>query len=141
FFIFAGVAGVLFFLFFRKLQNHYHKDMRRFVILAFVFCLLISYCAEEFFGVADITGAFIAGLIISNTQRAPYIASRFETLSYTLTSPVFFASIGLKMVMPEMTTSIIVFSILLMVIAVLTKIVGCGLGAKLCHFTTRESVQ
>lgn len=141
FFIFAGVAGVLFFLFFRKLQNHYHKDMRRFVILAFVFCLLISYCAEEFFGVADITGAFIAGLIISNTQRAPYIASRFETLSYTLISPVFFASIGLKMVMPEMTTSIIVFSILLMVIAVLTKIVGCGLGAKLCHFTTRESVQ
>lgn len=141
FFIFAGVAGVLFFLFFRKLQNHYHKDMRRFVILAFVFCLLISYCAEEFFGVADITGAFIAGLIISNTQRAPYIASRFETLSYTLISPVFFASIGLKMVMPEMTTSIIVFSILLVVIAVLTKIVGCGLGAKLCHFTTRESVQ
>ena len=141
FFVFAGVAGVLFFLFFRKLQNHYHKDMRRFVILAFVFCLLISYCAEEFFGVADITGAFIAGLIISNTQRAPYIASRFETLSYTLISPVFFASIGLKMVMPEMTTSIIVFSILLMVIAVLTKIVGCGLGAKLCHFTTRESVQ
>ena len=141
FFVFAGVAGVLFFLFFRKLQNHYHKDMRRFVILAFVFCLLISYCAEEFFGVADITGALIAGLIISNTQRAPYIASRFETLSYTLISPVFFASIGLKMVMPEMTTSIIVFSILLMVIAVLTKIVGCGLGAKLCHFTTRESVQ
>lgn len=141
FFVFAGVAGVLFFLFFRKLQNHYHKDMRRFVILAFVFCLLISYCAEEFFGVADITGAFIAGLIISNTQRAPYIASRFETLSYTLISPVFFASIGLKMVMPEMTTSIIVFSILLVVIAVLTKIVGCGLGAKLCHFTTRESVQ
>ena len=141
FFVFAGVAGVLFFLFFRKLQNHYHKDMRRFVILAFVFCLLISYCAEEFFGVADITGAFIAGLITSNTQRAPYIASRFETLSYTLISPVFFASIGLKMVMPEMTTSIIVFSILLMVIAVLTKIVGCGLGAKLCHFTTRESVQ
>ena len=141
FFVFAGVAGVLFFLFFRKLQNHYHKDMRRFVILAFVFCLLISYCAEEFFGVADITGAFIAGLIISNTQRAPYIASRFETLSYTLISPVFFASIGLKMVMPEMTTSIIVFSILLMVIAVLTKIVGCGLGAKLCHFTTRESIQ
>lgn len=141
FFVFAGVAGVLFFLFFRKLQNHYHKDMRRFVILAFVFCLLISYCAEEFFGVADITGAFIAGLIISNTQRAPYIASRFETLSYTLISPVFFASIGLKMVMPEMTTSIIVFSTLLMVIAVLTKIVGCGLGAKLCHFTTRESVQ
>lgn len=141
FFAFAAIAGVLFFLFFRKLQNHYHKDMRRFVILAFVFCLLLSYCAEEFFGVADITGAFIAGLIISNTKRAPYIASRFETLSYTLISPVFFASIGLKMTMPEMTPHIIIFSVLLVIIAVLTKIVGCGLGAKICHFTTRESIQ
>lgn len=141
FFVFAAVAGILFFLFFRKLQNHYHKDMRRFVILAFVFCLLISYCAEEFFGVADITGAFIAGLIISNTQRAPYIASRFETLSYTLISPVFFASIGLKMTMPEMTPHIIIFSVLLMVIAVLTKIIGCGLGAKLCKYSNREAVQ
>lgn len=141
FFVFAAVAGVLFFLFFRKLQNHYHKDMRRFVILAFVFCLLISYCAEEFFGVADITGAFIAGLIISNTQRAPYIASRFETLSYTLISPVFFASIGLKMTMPDMTPHIIIFSISLMVIAVLTKIIGCGLGAKICKYTNREAVQ
>lgn len=135
FFVFAAVAGFLFFLFFRKLQNHYHKDMRRFVILAFVFCLLLAYCAEEFFGVADITGAFIAGLIISNTQRAPYIASRFETLSYTLISPVFFASIGLQMTMPEMTPHIIIFSVLLVVVAVLSKIVGCGLGAKICRFT------
>lgn len=141
FFVFAAVAGFLFFLFFRKLQNHYHKDMRRFVILAFVFCLLLAYCAEEFFGVADITGAFIAGLIISNTERAPYIASRFETLSYTLISPVFFASIGLQMTMPEMTPHIIIFSVLLVVVAVLSKIVGCGLGAKICRFTNRESVQ
>lgn len=141
FFVFAAVAGILFYLFFKKLQAHYHRDMRRFVILAFVFCLLISYCAEEFFGVADITGAFIAGLIISNTERAPYIASRFETLSYTLLSPVFFASIGLDVSMPEMTPHIIAFTVLLIVVAVLTKVVGCGLGAKMCHFSTRESVQ
>ena len=141
FFVFAAVAGILFYLFFKKLQAHYHRDMRRFVILAFVFCLLISYCAEEFFGVADITGAFIAGLIISNTERAPYIASRFETLSYTLLSPVFFASIGLDVSMPEMTPHIIAFTILLVVVAVITKIVGCGLGAKMCHFSNRESVQ
>lgn len=137
FFVFAAVAGFLFFLFFRKLQNHYHKDMRRFVILAFVFCLLLAYCAEEFFGVADITGAFIAGLIISNTERAPYIASRFETLSYTLISPVFFASIGLQMTMPEMTPHIIIFSVLLVVVAVLSKIVGCGLGAKIAAIQPR----
>ena len=54
----------------------------------------------------------IAGVVVSNTQRAKYIASRFETTSYMLLSPVFFASIGLKVSLPGMSTSIIVFSVL-----------------------------
>lgn len=141
FFVFSAIAGFLFFVLFRALQRHYNKDMRRFVILAFVLCLLLSFCAEKFFGVADITGAFIAGMIISNTERAPYIASRFETLSYMFLSPIFFASIGIKAVIPSMTTSIIIFSVLLVVVAILTKVVGCGVGAKLCKLTTKESMQ
>lgn len=141
FFVFAAIGGVAFYFLFNKLQKHYNKDMRRFVILAFVFCLLLSYCAERFFGVADITGAFIAGLAVSNTQRTTYIASRFETVSYVLLSPVFFASIGLKVELPNMTPSIILFSVLLVVVAILTKIIGCGLGAKLCRYTNAECAQ
>lgn len=141
FFVFAAVAGFLFYKLFSLWTARANKDLRRFVIVAFVFCLLMAFCAEHFFGVADITGAFIAGLIISNTQRTKYIASRFDTLSYLLLSPIFFASIGIKVVLPEMTGSILVFSILLVIVAVLTKIVGCGLGAKLCKFTNRESLQ
>ena len=132
FFVFAAIGGVAFYFLFNKLQKHYNKDMRRFVILAFVFCLLLSYCAERFFGVADITGAFIAGLAVSNTQRTTYIASRFETVS---------ASIGLKVELPNMTPSIILFSVLLVVVAILTKIIGCGLGAKLCRYTNAECAQ
>lgn len=141
FFVFAAVAGFLFYKLFSLWTARANKDLRRFVIVAFVFCLLMAFCAEHFFGVADVTGAFIAGLIISNTQRTKYIASRFDTLSYLLLSPIFFASIGIKVVLPEMTGSILVFSILLVIVAVLTKIVGCGLGAKLCKFTNRESLQ
>lgn len=141
FFLIAGGSGYFIYLLFNKFQAKYHKDMRRFVILSFVFCLLLSYAAERFFGVADITGAFIAGLIISNTERTPYIASRFETLSYTLLSPIFFASIGIKVVLPNMTPSIIIFSVLLVVVAILTKIVGCGVGARFCGFSNQESVQ
>ena len=77
FFAFALGAGLLFYLFFKHWIAHYEKDMRRFVIVAFVFCLLLSYVAEEWFGVADITGAYIAGLMISNTQRSKYVAARF----------------------------------------------------------------
>ena len=92
----------------------------------------MSYVAEVWFGVADITGAFIAGLIISKTQKTQFLASKFDTLSYLLLSPVFFASIGLKVELPNMTASIVLFAVILVVVAILTKVIGCGLGAKVC---------
>ena len=96
FFVFAGVAGYFFLKFFRWWTQKSEKGLRRHTIIAFVFCLLISYCAEKFFGVADITGAFIAGLVISMTPKREYVANRFSTLSYLYLSPIFFASIGLE---------------------------------------------
>lgn len=141
FFVFAGVLGLGFQAFFKKWTNRSKDDKRRFVIIAFVFCLLLAFIAEEFFGVADITGAFLAGLIISNTVKKHYINQRFETMSYLLLSPIFFASIGIKVVIPEMSMSIILFSVVLLIVAVATKIIGCGLGAKLCKYTNEEAIQ
>ncbi|WP_283692179.1 cation:proton antiporter [Clostridium perfringens] len=141
FFIFAGFAGYLFHWAFIKLDERYQRDLRRFVIIAFVFCLLSSFCAEEFFGVADITGAFIAGLVISDSNRSKYLNSRFETLSYMLLSPIFFASIGIKVQLTAMTKTIFIFAILLLLVAILSKIVGCSLGAKLCRYSNREAIQ
>lgn len=141
FFAVAIVAGFVFYKLFKIWTDRYRKDMRRFVIVAFVFCLVLSYVAEEYFGVADITGSFIAGLIISNTQKTKYIASRFSTLSYMLLSPMFFASIGLKVALPEMTPAIIVFSVVLVIVACVTKVVGCGLGALICRYKKSESLQ
>ena len=69
FFIFAGVVGFLFLKFYRWWTGHSEKGLRRHSIIAFVFCLLLSFCAEQFFGVADITGAFIAGLVLSMTEK------------------------------------------------------------------------
>lgn len=134
FFVFAGVVGFLFYMAYKKWTEAAPKNLHRHVIIAFVFCLLMAYIAEEVFGVADITGAFIAGLIISNTQRSMFVETKFDTLSYLLLSPVFFASIGLKVELPKMSGTIVLFSVLLIVVAVLTKIVGCGLGAKLCKY-------
>lgn len=141
FFIFSLLFGVLFFYGFKWWTDQYKKDMRRFTIISFVFCLVMSYIAEIVFGVADITGAYIAGLIISNSQRNKYIASRFDTLSYIFLSPVFFASVGLKVILPEMSWNIVLFAIILVIVATLTKIIGCGLGAKMCGYSNRETVQ
>lgn len=141
FFIFAAFAGVLFFLFYRKWSERSLKGLHRHAIVAFVFCLLLSYTAEAWFGVADITGAFIAGLMISCTQRTQYLASKFDVLSYLYLSPIFFASIGLKVKLPEMSGTIIAFAAVLVLVAILTKIVGCGLGAKLCHYENYQCMR
>lgn len=141
FFVFAAVAGFLFYKFYASWFEKSGKGMHRHSIVVFVFCLLMSYVAEEWFGVADITGAFIAGLIISCTQKTQYVAVKFDTLSYLLLSPVFFASIGLKVVLPEMNATLVLFAVILTLIAVLTKIVGCGLGAKICGYSGKDSVR
>ena len=62
FFIFAIVVAIAFNFVFNKWSGRSKKDLRRYVIIGFVFCLLMSFSAEHFFGVADITGAFVAGL-------------------------------------------------------------------------------
>lgn len=134
FFAFAGVVGFIFYKVYKKWVDGAAKEMHRHTIIAFVFCLVMAFVAEEVFGVADITGAYIAGLIISNVQRSTYLESKFDTLSYLLLSPVFFASIGLKVELPKMSVSIVMFAVVLTIVAVLTKIVGCGLGAKLCGY-------
>ena len=141
FFVFAGIAGFLFYIFYKKWCSTVEHRLHRHAIVAFVFCLLMSYIAEVRFGVADITGAFVAGVVISCTQKTQFIASKFDTLSYLFLSPVFFAGIGLKVELPAMTGTIILFAAVLAVVAILTKVVGCGLGAKLCGYQNYQSLR
>lgn len=134
FFVFSGVVGFIFYKLYKKWVDEAKKELHRHTIIAFVFCLLMAFVAEEVFGVADITGAFIAGLIISNVRRADYLQSKFDTMSYLLLSPVFFASIGLKAELPGMSGAIVAFAAVLTLVAILSKVIGCGLGAKLCGY-------
>ena len=124
FFIFSIIVGIITYKLFNKWVDKYDIDKRRFVIVSFVICLLLSFSAEEFFGVADITGAYIAGLVLSSNKETIYITKRFETLSYILLSPVFFASVGLNVKLPDLNGEIVIITIALIVVAILTKIIG-----------------
>ena len=141
FFVFSIIVGHLIRILFDKWTLKYNVDKRRFVIAAFAVCLLFSFSAEEFFGVADITGAFIAGLLFSQNNESSYMMSRFETVSYMLLSPMFFASIGIGISVTNLDVSALILTILLTIVAILTKIIGCGFGAKLCGYTNREVIQ
>lgn len=141
FFIFAIVSCAIFYLIFKYWLDKDVTHRRRYVLGAFAFCLLLSYISEVYFGVADITGAFIAGLTLSPLSKKYYIEEKLDTVSYALLSPVFFASIGLKVVLPKMTMVVIMFSIILTIVAVISKIIGCSLGCRLFKYTKRESLQ
>ena len=141
FFVFCGVVGVIVYYAFKKWCEISGKGMHRHAIIAFVICLVMAFCAEHFFGVADITGAFFAGLIISMTQKDQFIASKFDVLSYLLLSPIFFASIGLKVELPKMGPAIIAFAVVITIVALLTKIIGCGLGAKVCGYKNYQALR
>lgn len=141
FFVISVIIGLHLHKWIDKWMMKSDKDRRRFSVLAFAFCLAYAFVAEEFFGVADITGAFIAGLIISNTSRSHYVAHRTESLGYMFFTPVFFASIGLKAVIPELTQEVIIFSVLITIAAILTKIIGCGVGAKMCHYSNSDALK
>lgn len=111
FFIFAAILGFIMLKIYKWMNKHTSRDSRRHVIIAFAYCLVSSFVAEVFFGVADITGAYVAGLVLSMTNRKRYLVNRFSTLSYMLLSPIFFACIGLTIEMPELTVSLLVFAI------------------------------
>ena len=140
FFAVAIGCTVVYHVVFTKWRKRDKKDLRRHVIISFVFCLLMAYVAE-LFGVADITGAFVAGLAISSEKDVKYISNRFETLSYMFLSPVFFASIGLNITFDGFTLDLLWFSLSFVVVALAGKVIGCGLVSKAFGNSWKDSLK
>ena len=142
FFVFIAVVGFFVYKYFSHLNNAFNEKMhRRVAIYGLAFCLLLSFASEQFFGVADITGAYFAGLLLCNLPSVrAYVSRKIEICAYMLFSPVFFASVGLKTDLRGLSLSLLVFAILLLLIAILSKIIGCGLSAKLFHFSNHEAL-
>lgn len=140
FFVFLAIVGSLVHFLFKWLEDRYGQK-RRIAVYAFSFCLFMAYSATTWFGVADIAGAYFAGLFLCNiTKTRGYVASKMNIASYLIFSPVFFASMGIKTNLSGMNKELALFSLVFLIIAILTKIVGCGLGAKLCKFSNKDSL-
>lgn len=140
FFLFSGVVGFVGYHFFKWLDR-IRPHQRRISIFSVGFCLIMSYVAESVFGIADITGAFVAGIILCNIKDAEYIARRVDINSYMVFSPIFFASIGIKITVSGLDSTVLLFSICFVIVAMLAKIIGCGAMAKICRFSTADSIK
>ena len=138
---FVFIAVLIFVLTKLKVFVEEQDEKRRTAIICVALCFILSYISEEYFGIADITGAYFARPMLCTMKVGPYVARRCEIPSYLIFSPVFFASVGLKVTLGGMDASIWIFAIILLVIAILSKVVGCGLGAKICGCTGKEAFQ
>lgn len=140
FFAAAICIGVVIYFAMKWLDKR-NPHTQRITIISIAFCFAMAYLAEEYFGIADITGAYIAGIVLCTMADASYVERRVDISNYVIFSPVFFASIGLKTDISGLTPDIVLFCICFVVVALLTKIVGCGLAARLCRFNWGDSLK
>ena len=140
FFILAFVFGFALYFLFKWLDKRWPHS-RRIPIFGLVMCFACAYCAEKFFGIADITGAYVAGVILCNIKDSEYIERKMDISSYMIFGPVFFASIGLQTSFEDFDMSMVWFSVVLVAVALISKVIGCGGTAKICRFNMPDSLK
>lgn len=140
FFIVTIGVGILVYKLFKFLNKKY-EHRRRIPIFGLAFALIMSFVAEKFFGIADITGAYAAGIILSSIKDSDYVAQKMDISSYMIFGPIFFVNIGLKTTFENMTGELMLFSVLFVIVALITKIIGCGLTAKLAKNSWKDSLK
>lgn len=140
FFIVAIVAGIIVYKAMTVIDDRY-THTRRIPIIGLALCFGLAFVAEEFFGIADITGAYLAGIILCNIEDASYIDRKVTVSNYMIFGPVFFVAIGLKTDLSQINPELLWFSIGFVVVALLTKIIGCGLMSKLCKMKGIECIK
>lgn len=138
FFVFAIIVGYILYRIFKNFDERY-PHTRRIPIISLAICFAFAYVAEKYFGIADITGAYVAGIVLCSMRDSSYIDEKMEVSSYMIFGPVFFASIGLKTSIDSVDGTILLFSLSFVLVALLTKIIGCGIMAKLCKFNIKDS--
>ncbi|KQY92955.1 sodium:proton antiporter [Paenibacillus sp. Root52] len=103
-----------------------------------IICFGFSYFAE-WMGVAGIIGAFAAGIAISQTNFKHEVESKLEPIAYSIFVPVFFVSIGLNVTFDGVGSQIW-FIVVISLIAIVTKLIGGGAGARLTGFDRMSSL-
>lgn len=153
FFIFTIAIGVgIHYLF--KYLNKKKPHTRRLPIFGLAFCFFMAFASEKFFGVADITGAYFAGLALAGIghhinpirdvladDTSDYIERKSDVLSYMIFSPIFFANVGINADFSGLKATMIGFGCCYILAGLLGKVLGCGIGAKITGNHLKDSIR
>ncbi len=116
-----------------KLEDH----MTEFLAVAIGLALIYAWAAERFAGLAGITGAYIAGLLLARAMPHKPIARDVEVMATGFFSTLFFVSIGLTVHLRDVRPAMVIG---LTVLAIATKLVGCGVGALSTGLSKKDSL-
>ena len=140
FFILAIAIGILVHKLFKWMSEKW-PNKRRVSVFGLVICFLYSYFAEKFFSVADITGAFIAGVVLSGLKNTAFIDSKVEMSNYLIFAPVFFANICLTVNFSGLDMAFVGFGLSYVAVGLLGKVLGAGFGAYVCKYGFKDSLR
>ena len=98
-------------------------------VVAIAVCLLLSALASQM-KLAMIVGAFLAGMIFADHAHETGLTKKMESLTAFLL-PFFFVYVGLHIDLSSFTASLLLLAVVVIILAFVTKYVGCGLGAML----------
>ena len=140
FFAIALPLGVLLNRLFDWLDHRYPHH-RMIPILSLAMCFFFAYASEKFFGVADITGAFIAGIVLARNPDSKYIERKSDVMSYMIFTPVFFANIGLTITFGGIGKNMVLFGMCFILVGILGKVGGCGGMSLLCGYKGKDALR
>jgi Kef-type K+ transport system membrane component KefB len=111
------------------------------IAFAFTATIFFAWAAEALGGIATIIGAFIAGLLFARTEFKERILQGFSTFAYGIFVPIFFIDVGLAVNLRQLDSSSVWMLAAMLGTAVLSKLIGSGLGGLLGGLSARESLQ
>ncbi|MGZ3584055.1 MAG: cation:proton antiporter, partial [Ktedonobacterales bacterium] len=97
-----------------------------FLALAVGFAFFFAWSAETLGGLAPITGAYIAGLLLAHALPHQPLARGIETMASGFFATIFFVSLGLHVRVDSVSWSLLA---IFFGLAIVTKLIGCGVGA------------
>ncbi len=141
FFVFAIGVGLLFRKLFIWLEKKYPHH-RRVPIFSIALAFFYAYVSEKVFGVADITGAYLAGIMLCGLHETSYEGEKADSLGYLIFTPLFFANIGISYFDFSSFTGLwLPFGLCYVVAALLGKLIGCGAGGLISKFNFNDSTK
>ena len=134
FFVVSLTAGIKLF---KKLSEKLTLGRENLLMLGLIIVLLFGLITQEI-GLAAIIGAFVAGLVVGQSHYARHLRDHISLIGGGFFIPIFFVAMGMNFDVGAFT-SVGWFAVVLVIVAIIGKIVGCGLGAKASKFSSGES--